>query len=184
MKQVQWLALATGTVALATAAAVSPAEAATITYGLQGATLTYFVSGVSTTGALTGTFDFDDAANTYSNIALNSPFTGGYVASSAAPGSTSTLLTLSKDLFGTPNAITLFLSFANPLGSLPSIAIGPSFELVNPSVLPTGVSPIATVNGGSVVAIPTPLLLPSLIGLGVAALRRRKAVLASAEAEA
>ncbi len=182
MKQVQWFALATGSVTLAMVAAISPAEAAAIRYDLQGATITYPSGAGTQTGDLTGSFFFDSLTGLFSDIAINSPFTGGYVATSA-PGSTASQLTLSKIVLGA-NA-TLTLNFANPLSGLggDSVAIlNTSSETVSGTIFGNPINQTATVNGGSVAVIPTPALLPGLVGLGLATRRKRKAALAAAKA--
>lgn len=180
MKQVQWLALATGSVALAMATAVSPAEAAAITYSLQGVIMDYpaIFGGPTQTGSVTGSFSFDSVTNTFSNISINSPFTSGYIDPSISGSSTSTLLVISKPLLGT--TATLTLNFATPLTGV----VGNTFAILpSPSSSETLGSFTAQIRpGGSVVAIPTPALLPGLVGLGLATRRKRKAALAAAKA--
>ncbi len=181
-KQAKWFALAASTTALAMTTLTAPAEAAGVKYNLQGVSLSYIQNGIPQTGSLTGSFFFDGATNTYSNIAINSSFSGGYLASSA-PGSTASQLSLTKTIFG-PLTFDLVLNFTSPLtgvlGNVALIDTNTSFEQVNGSFFGGSGSEIASFGGGAAVAVPSPALLPGLVGIGAATLRKRKAI-ASAE---
>lgn len=181
-KQAKWVALAASTTALAMTTLTAPAEAAGVKYNLQGVSLSYIENGISQTGSLTGSFFFDGATNTYSDIAINSSFSGGYLANSA-PGSTASQLSLTKTIFG-PLTFDLLLNFTSPLtgllGDVAPINTNTSFERVNGRFFGGSGSAIASINSGAAVAVPSPALLPGLIGIGAAALRKRKAT-ASAE---
>ena len=181
MMQAKWFTLAVGTAAVVMVGMVDSAEAAAIKYNVQGATLSFVENGATQTRNLTGSFFFDGDTSTYSNIAIDSGFSGGYVANSA-PGSTADELSLTKTVFG-PLTFNLVLGFASSLTGIAGNTVffnpATSTETLNGSILGNSVSATATINGGSVVAVPTPALLPGLIGMGIVALRKRKAAVLS-----
>jgi len=186
--QAKWIALAVGTTAVAMTATPQAAEAAAVKYNLQGVTLSFEQGGFSQTGNLTGSFFFDSATNQYSDIAINSSLTGGYLADSA-PGSSASQLNLSRTIFGALD-LNLLLNFTSPLtgvlGDIAAIDTTTSAETLNFSLFGFPISAGASVDSGfvmsgSVAAIPTPALLPGLVGLGVAVLRKRKSSFSTQE---
>ncbi|HIK16421.1 MAG TPA: PTPA-CTERM sorting domain-containing protein [Leptolyngbyaceae cyanobacterium M33_DOE_097] len=179
--QAKWIALAVGTTAVAMTATPKPVEAAAVKYNLQGVTLSFEQGGFSQTGNLTGSFFFDGTTNEFSDIAINSSLSGGYIAASA-PGSTASQLSLSRTIFSALN-LDLLLNFTSPLtgalGDIAAIDTTTSSETLSFNFFGFPVSASASISSGfvtsgSVAAIPTPALLPGLVGLGVAVLRKRK----------
>ncbi len=124
-------------------------------------------------GDIFGSFDYDVDTNFFSNINLTSVFVG----TADFPSFTTTYNTLvngsidtlvAKASGSTRTGITLLFPNLNtiPVGSTVALRAG-SLTLASQRFS------LSTPLEGTVTAVPTPALLPGLIGLGVAALRRK-----------
>lgn len=171
-------ALVTVAAISATAAFVthaSPASAASLTWNLNA----QFVDG----GTATGTFDYDATTGVFSQfdiktLAGSSPsnifFPGTTYSSGSSTGSLESAIRL--QLINGDRSLQAL--FANPLtnaGGTISLVSDFSFEKVG---LGGGLGLIRDVANGTVTtattAVPTPALLPGLIGLGLGALRQKR----------
>jgi len=175
INQAKWTALMAGTTLLALSVAIDPAEAAAVKWSLQGATLRFENQDYS----VAGSFVYDDATNTYSNISILSSWSRALYDGPTQAGSSDTQLNLSEVGFASLD-LDLALGFADTLaGKLPGstvlLNLASSSETASGSLFGFPIPPqTASFTSGSVVAIPTPALLPGLVGLGWAALRKRK----------
>ena len=133
-------------------------------------------TGAPTEFGLTGTFDF--TGGVFSNINLRSSLTG-QTYTSLFGGQPSTDKTA---YFEDPSATVfseLKLTFASALSSAKlgdtiSLEGGTSLKSLEVIDSPFLAFPLAAPLTGSATAVPTPALLPGLIGMGVAALRRKQ----------
>lgn len=174
MKQAKWIALVVTSTALAVAATPHSAEAAALKWNLEGATLSYNAQEY----ALIGSFIYDDSTNTYSEIAIRSFPSDALTVTyngPAASDSSGVQLNLSETAFAALN-FNLELNFADSLvgktvGNRVLLDLSSSESV---SILGFPLAQ-ATFTRGAVVAIPTPALLPGLVGIGIAFLRKRKA---------
>jgi hypothetical protein len=159
-------------------------------------------------GTATGGFDFDADTSTYSNfnvtttsgIAIIPQFT--YNAASATLGGSSTaskltlianpqLLTVNAKAVNRQRVLTLdWLSALTAAGGIVNVA-DTSEETQNDSVVGkrafinagrfiSSGTISGAVSAGDTASVPTPMLLPGLVGMGIAAFRRRVAEAASA----
>lgn len=132
-------------------------------------------------GDITGSFDYEDGIG-YSNINLFSSWTQRtYTALDKTIASTG-LQAYFVDPASTFAGTQLKLSFARDLGT---VGLGDVAKILNGGTLASLEGKTVEVVGmgqfnlyaptsGDVTAIPTPALLPGLIGMGVAALRKRQ----------
>lgn len=132
-------------------------------------------------GDLTGSFDYDEI-NGYSNINLFSTWTNRtytQINQAASNG----LQAFFSDPLSTFSGTQLKLTYSQDLGLT---SPGASISLVNAASLNSlegqtvDIENIGTFNlyapvAGDITAVPTPALIPGLIGLGVAAYRKKRA---------
>lgn len=125
-------------------------------------------------GDVFGSFDYDFSNNNFSNISLTSKFSG------LGPFFPAFTTTYNTFVDGSIDTLTAKVAGANIDGislvfpELNKLTLGSPAALKAGSVtLITQQFELSAPVQGSITAVPTPALLPGLIGLGVAALRRK-----------
>jgi hypothetical protein len=171
--------LAQWTVIAATVASVgmvaTPAEAAALRWNLQGVT---FNDG----GTASGSFLFDADTNTFSDVNISTFLSNGNPVASyvSALGDATGFASVIPSPFS-----VLTFGFSSPLTNLGGeIALLPTTEFAFVGGLPLSRSISAGSVSAAATPIPTPALLPGLIGLGMGIARKRKQGETSEELEA
>jgi hypothetical protein len=157
------------------------ASAASVKYTVDADILQLLQDGSSgVVGNVVGGFKFNSATGTFSDVSLTSKFTGGIFSSfpeqtydTVLNGTVNTLSANNASF--APNVAGISLVFP----SLNTIPIGSTRNLLQGSVNFGQTTPPFNFSAylpleGSVTAVPTPALLPGLVGMGLAALRRKK----------
>jgi hypothetical protein len=165
----QWTVIAATVVGVGMAAA--PAEAAALKWTLQGVT---FNDG----GTATGSFSFDADTNTLSEVDISTFLSNGDLLANYVSGAGNANGFLSAITTPFPTFKALFVSFSSPLTNLGgevALQQAPAeIAFANNSLLFRSISSGSISANAGATPIPTPALLPGLVGLGVSVARKRK----------